>query len=210
MSKMSRIFYGILAMVLLVFIVLQIIERQRNQEVPVFLRTDDITNAHKTEIDIQLQSKYKPDSFQLVVLKSDYSNIWAHLNYVYETNDILVGKEYYTEAWLRQMSTNYEGKLNTSAIKRLDIKHNLCIQNWATDGLVCAAIDSNVELKYIYPDSLIKITQTNFALVLLYQGDHWRIDALRVMNESAILSFRNKKYKKSLLEKVLGKYNFFI
>lgn len=204
MSNMNRIFYGMGAMVLLLFAVLQFKERQVSQEVPVFLKTDEIAIAHKTKIGIYLPSKYKPNSFQLDVLKSDYSNVWAHLNYVYETNDITAGKDYYTEAWMRQMSTNYDGKLKINAIKRQDIKHNFYIQNWSTDGLVCTAIDSNLELKYIYNDSLVKVTEANLALVLLFQGDHWRIDALRVLNESAILSYRNEKYKKSLLEKIFG------
>jgi hypothetical protein len=204
MSKMNRIFYGMGVMVLLVFAVLQIRERQVLQEVPIFLKTDEIANAHKTKIGIHLQSKYKPDSSQLDVLKSDYSNIWAHLNYVYETNDITAGKEYYTEALMKQMSTNYEGKLKSSFIKRQDIKHNLYIQNWSTDGLVCTAIDSNVELKFVYNNSLVKVIQVNLALVLLYQGDHWRIDALRVLDESVILSYRNNTSKNSLFEKIFG------
>lgn len=202
MSKISHIFYGMLAIVLLVFVVLQIIERQTNQEIPVFLKTDDITNAHNTKIDIKVQSKYEPDTFQLDALKTDYSNIWAHLNYQYETNDILLGKEYYTEAWMRQLSTNYNGKLKISFIKRQDLKHNLYIQNWSTDGLVCTAIDSNVELKYLFPNSLVKVTRANIAVVLVFQGDHWRIDALRIIDETTFVSFRNINPKMSLLEKL--------
>lgn len=204
MSKMNRIFFGMVAVISLFFLVLRIKERQVTQEVPIFLKSDDIVNAHKTDIDILLQSKYEPDSFQLEVLKSDYSNIWAHLNYVYETNDILAGKEYFTEAWMKQMTTNYNGKLKSSVIIRQDVKHNLYIQNWSTDGLVCTAIDSNVELKYLFLDGQVKVNQANIAVVLLFQGDHWRVDAMRIIDESSILSFRNEKQKNSLLEKKFG------
>jgi len=156
---------------------------ERSSEKPVFLRLDNIAMAHKTSIDLTIHSEYIPDSLQLQILKKDYSNLWAHLNHLYATNDINAGKEYYTESWFRQIAGHFEGVQET-IIARMDEHHELHIQNWASDGLVCTAIDSNVVFAYTYPDEKIEKTRANLAIVLLFQGDHWRIDALKVLDET--------------------------
>jgi len=179
---MMRILFIVLIFLAAGFLFLQGRLNERNGEKPVFLRTDEIANAHQTNIAVSVHSIYKPDSFQLDMLKKDYSNIWAHLNHLYQTNDVEAGKEYYTEDWFKQINHHYNGTLHTS-VKRTDEQHELHIQNWAWDGLVCSAIDSNIILHYQFPDKSVKTTRATIAVVLLFQGDHWRIDALRVTNE---------------------------
>jgi len=94
------------------------------------------------------------------------------------------GKEYYTEDWFRQLCLHYQG-IQKPVITREDKQHELHIQNWSSDGLICTAIDSNVVFTYLYPDNHIDKTKATIALVLLYQGDHWRIDAIRVISETS-------------------------
>ncbi len=156
---------------------------QINSEKPIFLKTDTLAEAHKSDVEIKIHSLYKPVDSEVENLKSNYTNIWAHLNNLYATNDVEAGKEYYTEGWFKQLCTHYNGKIETPIIRN-DLKHSLHIQNWANDGLICTAIDSNVVFNYTYTDSTVYNTKANIAVVLLYQGDHWRIDALRILNES--------------------------
>jgi len=179
---MLRILFISLLVLLLGFFFLQRRLNERNEEKPVFLRTDEIALAHQTKIQTTVHSLYKPDSLQLETLKKDYSNIWAHLNHLYASNDVEAGKEYYTEDWFKQICRHYNG-VQQPLIKREDEQHELHIQNWSSDGLICTAIDSNVVLKTIYPDKKIQRTKASIAVVLLFQGDHWRIDAMRVIDE---------------------------
>lgn len=179
---MLRILFISLLVLLLGFFFLQGRLNVRNEEKPVFLRTDEIALNHQTNIQTTIHSVYKPDSLQLETLKKDYSNIWAHLNHLYASNDVEAGKEYYTEDWFKQICSHYNG-IQQPLVTRRDEQHELHIQNWASDGLVCTAIDSNVILHYQYPDKANKTTKANLAVVLLFQGDHWRIDAIRVIDE---------------------------
>lgn len=179
---MLRILFISLIVLLSGFLFLQGRLNERNSEKPVFLRTDKIALNHRTTIQTTVHSMYKPDSLQLETLKKDYSNIWAHLNHLYATNEVEAGKEYYTEDWFKQICLHYNG-LQEPLIKREDQQHELHIQNWSSDGLICTAIDSNVVLKTIYPGNKIQSTKANIAVVLLFQGDHWRIDAMRVIDE---------------------------
>lgn len=154
----------------------------RNGELPVFLLKDKIADAHNTDIYVTAHSIFKPDSLQIEILKRDYSNLWAHLNHLFETNDIEAGKEYYTEAWFKQINHHYQGVI-ISGIKRTDLQHNLQIQNWSMDGLACTVSDNNILFFYKYPDNKTRRSKVNLEMVLLYQGDHWRIDAIRFKNE---------------------------
>lgn len=165
------------------FLFLQVGKLQRNSQLPVFLLTDTIAKEHHTEINISISSLYKPDTAEIEILKQDYSAIWAHLNHLYETNDVEKGKEYYTEDWFKQICSHLDNKLVPNEVYRKDVEHNLVIENWANDGLVCTAIDRNVVFKYTYANSHTIITKATIAVVLLLQGDHWRIDAIRIINE---------------------------
>lgn len=164
------------------FLLLQGRWKERNGELPVFLKNDTIAERHTTLINMQVSSLIKPDSLQQLSLKKDYCNLWAHLNYLYSTNNVEAGKEYYTEEWFKQLSRNYTSNI-TLPVSRVDEVHNIYIKNWADDGLVCTVVDSNAIFKYNYAAGISKTIIANLAMVLLYQGDHWRIDALRILNE---------------------------
>jgi hypothetical protein len=123
---------------------------------------------------------------QLETLKKDYSNIWAHLNHLYATNDVVAGKEYYTEDWFKQICRHFNG-IQQPVLTRTDEQHELHIQNWASDGLICTAIDSNVVFNTNFPDKTVRRTRAVIAVVLLLQGDHWRLDAIRIINETPLI-----------------------
>jgi hypothetical protein len=181
---MMRIFFLFVAALMLAYLLLQGSTMERSAEKPVFLQVDRVALAHATDIDVKVHSRYVPDSFQLEILKNDYSNLWAHLNHVYATNNIVEGKEYYTEKWFRQLARHYAGPVRTGVIRE-DAHHELHVENWSSDALVCTAIDSNVVLTYHFSGQAIKKTRANLAVVLLNQGDHWRIDAMKVLDETA-------------------------
>ena len=178
-----RILLSLFILLIISYLVLQGNLQQKVMEKPAFLISDEIAKNHRTQIKLIVGSVHRPNAYQLDVLKSDYANIWAHLNHLYQTNEVEAGKEYYTEDWYKQICSNYETPVK-NPIKRIDINHELHIKNWATDGLVCTAIDSNVVFKNIYPDQSTTRTLANIAVVLHFQGDHWRIDALKILNET--------------------------
>lgn len=180
---MIRYLLTILIGLVVLFFILQDRLDNREQVLPVFLQHDSIANDHKTTISVRTHSLFKPDSLQIENLKNDYGNLWAHLNHLYATNDVNAGKEYYTEGWFRQITRHYAG-IKAQPIQRTDKNHELHIQNWASDDLVCSAIDSNVVFHYKLPDGTLMKNRANLAIVLLFQGDHWRIEALRVLSES--------------------------
>ncbi len=182
---MLRILFILFIGLIVSLLFLQGFEMKSDTVKPSFLTIDKFANEHKTKIDVKINSKFHPTESQIETLTNDYSNIWAHLNNVYATNDVVSGKEYYTEDWFKQLCNHYEA-IREPIVKRNDEQHSLQIQNWSTDGLVCTIIDSNVVFKYSYPDLSIKKTKANFAVVLLFQGDHWRIDALRFINENSL------------------------
>jgi hypothetical protein len=175
-----RIFFLFITFILVLFLVLQGRLHQRGSEKPIFMQNDLIADLHQTEIDIKIHSLYRPDSFQLSMLKKDYSNIWAHLNYLYQTNDVEKGKEYYSEKWFRQISNHYKKKSETMVTRR-DRSHQLHIMNWSEDGLICNMIDSNIVLDYNFPNKTSKSHKNTIAFALVFQGDHWRIDAMKVL-----------------------------
>ncbi len=182
---MLRLFFISLILLVGVFLYVRVESQPPAAELPIFLREDTIATTHKTAIDVSIHSRKIPTPGQLDQLRNDYSDLWAHLNHLYATNDVEVGKEYYTEDWFRQLCRHYEGK-QEAQVSRTDSLHHLHIMNWSRDGLVCAAVDSNAVLTYTYPDRSSQRVYSTLALVLLYQGDHWRIDAIRVLDEKEI------------------------
>ncbi len=176
------LFTGVVVLVVAFFF---LAERAKvdKQELPVFLKTDTIANEHATTVAVNIHSVYKPYATEVDILKADYSAIWAHLNYLYATNNVNAGKEYYTEGWFKQLCNHYESP-QVPIVTRYDERHELNIQNWDRDGLLCTAIDSNVVLNYCYADYRERRTKANIAVVLLLQGDHWRIDAIRIIDEN--------------------------
>lgn len=182
---MLRILFISLIVLILGFFFLQGKLNVSNGVKPAFLVTDKIALNHHTTIQTSVHSLYKPDSLELLKLKTDYSNIWAHLNHLYATNDVEAGKEYYTEEWFKQLVRHYNA-IQQPLITRTDEQHELHIQNWASDALICTAIDSNVVLHYNYPNNIKKTYKVNLAVVLLFEGDNWRIDAIRIIDETPL------------------------
>jgi hypothetical protein len=164
------------------FLILQVRNKATEQELPTFLNEDVISNEHETRIEIKIESQVVPESVEIEKLKSDYANIWAHLNNVYATNDILASKIYFTEAWFKQLALHYKGKQKT-VIHRQDTCHHITVTNWASDGLVCSGIDSNIVFRYTMPNQPARYFKSNIAFLLLYQGDNWRIDAINVLDK---------------------------
>jgi hypothetical protein len=154
--------------------------QQVNSEKPIFLKTDNLAEKHTTTIDIKVTSLIKPTEQDLLPFKKDYANIWAHLNNLYETNNVTDGKEYYTEDWFKQICMYYKHQPSIKA-KRSDVSHKLVIKNWAWDGLVCTVVDT-VQMNYKFNNKDTFLTENPLSIVLLYQGDHWRIDALSAEN----------------------------
>jgi hypothetical protein len=182
---MMRILFILFVALLAGYLYLQGRVQYRESELPVFLRTDPIALSHSSQMSISVHSLHQPEPKELEVLSKDYGNLWAHLNHAYATNDISSGKEYYTEDWYKQLCNHAEDTPPVSIIRK-DIEHHLHIKNWSPDGLACAVIDSNVVLSYEFPDKSVKNTLANIAVILLFQGDHWRLDAMRIIEEKEI------------------------
>jgi hypothetical protein len=169
------------------FLFLQAKLIDRSFMLPAFLKHDPLANNHNAAITVTVDcGGLTPNEAQLDKLKKDYDALWAHLNYLYQTNDVEKGKEHYTEEWFR-LICNGNPKACTLPVTRTDLAHELHIIDWSTDGLVCAAIDSNVHMMYTYKtankkDSVV-YTSASFAITMLYQGDYWRIDALHILSE---------------------------
>lgn len=169
------------------FLFLQAKLIDRSFMLPGFLRHDLLAAEHNSAITVTVDcGGLRPNEVQLDKLSKDYDALWAHLNYLYQTNDVEKGKEHYTEEWFR-LICNSNPVAYLLPVTRTDLSHNLHIIDWSTDGLVCAAIDSKVQFRYSYITSGKKDSavycQTNFAITLLYQGDNWRIDALHILSE---------------------------
>ncbi len=184
---MTRIIYIFILLLIIVFIGLQVKKLDKESILPKFLIYDDIADQHYTTIEIDVHSLYIPVKLELENLKKDYSSIWAHMNNLYKTNDVLAGKEYYTEEWFNFICAR-NTEFQKSYISRNDLSHELHIINWSSDQLVCTAIDSNVVFMYEYSNDSISYSLANIAIAMLKQGDNWRIDAIKILNE------RNLKY----------------
>lgn len=167
--------------------------RHTDQQLPVFLRMDTLAQVHQTSIRTTVHALHQPDSAALAVLTKDYADLWAHLNHLYTTNDVERGKEYYTEEWFRQINRHSRGMVATG-IRRDDLRHDLHIVNWAWDGLICAAIDSNIVFRYTLPGQRVFTDTSHLAVVLVFQGDHWRLDALRVLPADSMLKIYENKF----------------
>jgi len=89
-----RILFISIIVIVTAFLFLQGRLNERNGEKPIFLRDDKIADTHQTKIKVSVNSIYKPDPIQLKTLQKDYNNLWAHLNHLYETNDVEAGKKY--------------------------------------------------------------------------------------------------------------------
>lgn len=175
--KYFLLFYFILS---IWFITTNSFQNEIKSEIPSFVIPDSVAadTTAKLKLIIPASISINPDA--RLDLQKDYKAIWQHLNHFYKNNDPIIGKEYYTQQWFELISKDFHKPI-TSPITRQDHNHELHIQSWSDDGLICTAIDSNLILSYHYPtntgDSLVKDT-THIALILFYQGEHWRIHAM--------------------------------
>ncbi|WP_026951443.1 hypothetical protein [Algoriphagus mannitolivorans] len=174
------LFYLLVGVLLFSLAKLQI----RRDEVPYFLRFDSIAAAHEADIEINVEASFPPNEQQLEVLKKDYLALWAHLNAIYETNDLKPSKDRFTERIYSNLAIAYPGK-TTGLGQRKDLNHKLLIQNWSRDGLACQMIDS-LQFAYLLPDSAQYQTDAVLALSLVYQGDNWRLDGIKFIDEKPL------------------------
>lgn len=179
---MVKALFIIIGVTCVVFLATRNIDNRSDKEPPIYMQDDSISRSHATKIKVSIHSIHHPDSMEIAKLKKDYSDLWGHLNHLYSTNDVKAGVNYYTEDWFKYVSANHEG-LKKSLIIRKDLQHELHIMNWSQDGLVCCAIDSNVVFKYKLHNGSMEKTKATIAMVLLFQGRNWRVDAMRILNE---------------------------
>lgn len=154
-------------------------QTKRDGTLPLFLITDKIAASHRTVLTILNGSSLKADQLELNNFTQDYSSLWAHLNHLYNTNDVKAGKEYYTESWYRQICNN-DLPLTNRIIHRKDVSHQVTITSWMKDGLVCTISDT-VVFDYTYDHNYTHRSKSTIAMALLFQGDHWRVDAIRIL-----------------------------
>ena len=155
-------------------VMLSLGDRRESDALPLYMQRDTIANKNAAIIDLDISSDYRSDSMQIEILKTDYLNIWSHLNHLFATNDIVAGKAYYTEDWFKRLEKNYSEKMNLD-IERHDVEHKLNILHLSTDDLVCTTSDT---VTFITRYGKQHLNETYIVyMALLYQGDHWRIDA---------------------------------
>lgn len=156
--------------------------QEKNDEVPYFLRYDSLAANANPEIELKIESRIKPTEEQLEKLKEDYAAIWAHLNQLYQHPNPKSSKERFTERFYLHLAKNYEAG-PISSIKRKDLSHSIQIKTWSKDGLSCNILDQNAEFNFEFPDGSIQTTTSSIAMSLLFQGDNWRLDAIRFIEE---------------------------
>ncbi|WP_296703384.1 hypothetical protein [Algoriphagus sp.] len=175
------IFLGFLLIVGILLVSLSRLQ-VKNDDVPYFLRYDSLAANSNPIIEVKIESVYPPNEQQIEKLKEDYAAIWAHLNQVYQYPNPKPSKERFTERFYMNLADNFENGISGS-IQRLDLTHNLIIKTWSRDGLSCNLIDDPAELEYRFPDGTIQTHASKIAVSLLFQGDNWRLDAIRFIEE---------------------------
>ncbi|WP_286753429.1 MULTISPECIES: hypothetical protein [Sphingobacterium] len=182
---MKLAFY-LIVVIIAVFAYLQIRVAPKAEILPSFMTKDDVVeNRNKPTINMIIRSRIAPPKASLSKLALDYSKIWAHLNYLFETNDVTTGKEFYTEDWFKFLSRRHP-PLSKSVLSREDLSHNLIISSWSNDNLICIATDSAVLLNYHIEENKVKSELVTVAVVLLFQGDNWRLDGLKVIESKIV------------------------
>jgi hypothetical protein len=146
---------------------------------PEYVRLDRIAQNHKPEMRWTHHSIFPPDSQSMVDFLRDYAALWAHLNNLRQTNDVQAGKAYYTENWFRQICRNPAPFQADN--RRHDLSHYIGVENWSQDKLICTLSDT-VKLRYEESGTQRNARALVWA-VMLKQGDHWRLDAIRFGTE---------------------------
>jgi hypothetical protein len=144
---------------------------------PNFLLEDPIIQNDQSYISVINQSFNSVSVDRIKILKSDYIKIWNHLDHLHNTNDIVIGKRYYSEAFFKQLVNTYF-TFPVSKLHRTSFNHQVHIKAFTPDGLICTLLDSNILIKYQTPQYYFFDT-INVAMVLLYEGENWRVDAIQ-------------------------------
>lgn len=177
---MTRYLY--LAFLLLVGILLASLSKLqvKNEAVPYFMRYDSLAaNAHPL-IQVSNETSVDLTENQLEKLQENYAGIWAHLNRMFQNSDPKPSQEWFTERFYSLLAGNFqEGR--EGVIQRKDLSHHLILKTWSKDGLSCNLIDSLARFDYVYPDGSIQTIHQSMAISLLFQGDNWRLDALKII-----------------------------
>ncbi|MFC5624360.1 hypothetical protein [Algoriphagus winogradskyi] len=154
----------------------------KNDDVPYFLRYDSIAANSNPQIDLEIESVIVPSEQQIEKLLEDYAAIWAHLNELYQHSNPKPNKERFTERFYVNLAENYqEGP--PGPIRRTNLSHAIQIKTWSKDGLACNILDSLAVFQYRFPDNTSQTSEAKIAVSLLFQGDNWRLDAIRFIEE---------------------------
>jgi hypothetical protein len=156
--------------------------QEKNDEVPYFLRYDSLAANSNPKIDLIVESSIEPTEQQLEKLVKDYAAIWAHLNQLYQHPNPKPSKERFTERFYLHLANNYIAG-PSSSIQRKDLSHFIHIKTWSKDGLSCNILDENAQFSFKLPDGSVQTTASTIAISLLFQGDNWRLDAIRFIDE---------------------------
>ncbi len=155
--------------------------QEKNDEIPYFLRYDSLAANSNPKIDLEVGSSIEPTEQQLEKLVEDYAAIWAHLNHLYQHPNPKPSKERFTERFYLHLAKNYIAG-PSSSIQRKDLSHFIHIKTWSEDGLSCNILDENAQFSFELPDGSVQTTASTIAMSLLFQGDNWRLDAIRFID----------------------------
>ena len=155
--------------------------QEKNDDIPYFLRYDSLAANSNPIIELEVVSTQVPTEEQLEKLKKDYAAIWAHLNQLYQYPNPKPSKERFTERFYLHLAKNYQEGASGS-IQRKDISHSIQVQTWSRDGLSCNILDQRAEFNLTFPDGSTETQTSKIALSLLFQGDNWRLNAIRFID----------------------------
>ncbi len=173
-----KFLYTFLTSLLVAIAVSKIIANSEKSELPSYIINDDIALNHHTKINFDIQSQVKPSPVGQEQLLNDYKNIWAHLNHLYTTNEVSAGKKYYTEEFFDALCRQFQK--SPQWVQRHDREHHLILTHYSRNGLLAILHDSLVILEYDFPNQQKRIEKVEVAIALIYQGEHWRLDALNI------------------------------
>ncbi len=142
---------------------------------PFFIQNDAIADSHITQLvfeDNSLTTISETDQQQLI---EDYKNIWAHLNHLYATNDVVAGKRYYTEAFFDWLCTDHE--ISPELLTRKDIHHQLTLTHYSNNGLL-AIVKDELLVEYYWNEKQIKKEKIKIGMALQKLDEKWCIDAI--------------------------------
>ena len=173
-----KYYFTIIILIALSFYVILLYRNDTKLSTP-YYRTSEMYENNQYPTYAFSNKSFNAISFDRIEkIKKDYLFIWSALDLIHNTNDINESKKYCTEEFYKQLSTNYFPVPNIR-FHRTSLTHHLSIMAISPDGLICSIIDSNLLIKYLTP-TFYYFDTINVAVILFYQGENWRIDALQV------------------------------